>query len=93
VIRLPPDQDYIYRLGLFYFVRRGDEVDIAPAFFSLLKRLGLITDNKFDEKREKVTGLQYVRERVKNYHDHNDYADRKGKTFKVGNLEIEDEAA
>jgi hypothetical protein len=30
---------------------------------------------------------------VKDYHDHNDYADRKGKTFKVGDLEIEDEAA
>ena len=30
--------------------------------------------------------------RVRNYHDHNDYEDRKGKTFKVGDLEIEDEA-
>jgi isopenicillin N synthase-like dioxygenase len=93
VTRPPPDQDHIHRLGLFYFVRPGDEVDIAPAPSPLLKRLGLITDDEFDEKREKVTGLQYVRERVKNYHDHNDYADRKGKTFKVGNLEIEDEAA
>jgi hypothetical protein len=40
-----------------------------------------------------VTGLEYVRERVKDYHNHQDYADRKGQKFKVGNLEIEDEAA
>lgn len=91
--RPPPDQDHIHRLGLFYFVRPGNEVDIAPAPSPLLKRLGLISEEEFGEEREKVTGLQYVRERVRDYHDHNDYADRKGKTFKVGNLEIEDEAA
>ncbi|CCF40048.1 hypothetical protein CH063_10712, partial [Colletotrichum higginsianum] len=39
-----------------------------------------------------VRGLQYVRERVRDYHDHNDYADKKGQKFRVGNLEIEDEA-
>ncbi|TVY92558.1 UPF0676 protein [Lachnellula willkommii] len=30
VTRPPADQDHIHRLGLFYFVRPGDEVDIAP---------------------------------------------------------------
>jgi hypothetical protein len=40
-----------------------------------------------------VQGLEYVRERVKNYHNHDDYKDRKGMKFRVGNLEIEDEAA
>lgn len=94
VVRPPPDQVEEDRLGLFYFVRPGDEVDIAPAPSPLLRKLGLIGDEEAQgEGRKKVTGLQYVRERVRDYHDHNDYADRKGKTFKVGDLEIEDEAA
>ncbi|KAF2124933.1 2OG-Fe(II) oxygenase superfamily protein [Dothidotthia symphoricarpi CBS 119687] len=91
VQRPPEDQAHIHRLGLFYFVRPGNEVDIKPAPSPLLKRLGLVKEDR--EGEEPVRGLQYVRERVKNYHDHNDYADMKGKTFKVGNLEIEDEAA
>ncbi|KAH6662599.1 2OG-Fe(II) oxygenase superfamily protein [Halenospora varia] len=93
VIRPPPDQDHIHRLGLFYFVRPGNEVDIAPAPSPLLKRLDLVKNEDNGQVKQKVTGLQYVRERVKNYHDHNDYEDRRGKTFKVGDLEIEDEAA
>lgn len=91
VVRPPSDQAHIYRLGLFYFVRPGDDVDIKPAPSPLLKRLGLVREDQ--ENAEPVTGLQYVRERVRNYHDHKDYADMKGKKFKVGGLEIEDEAA
>ena len=91
VVRPPPDQAHIHRLGLFYFVRPGNEVDIKPAPSPLLKRLGLVREDA--ENAKPVRGLEYVRERVKNYHDHNDYADMKGKKFKVGNLEIEDEAA
>ncbi|KAJ0341331.1 hypothetical protein KNSL1_011155 [Colletotrichum chrysophilum] len=90
VVRPPEDQAYLFRQGLFYFVRPGDDVDIKPAPSPLLKRLGLVKQDA--ENAEPVTGLQYVRERVKNYHHHNDYADMKGKKFKVGNLEIEDEA-
>ncbi|CAI6334777.1 unnamed protein product [Periconia digitata] len=91
VVRPPSDQAHIHRLGLFYFVRPGNEVDIKPAASPLLKRLGLVGEDAENEKP--VRGLEYVRERVKNYHNHNDYADMKGKKFKVGNLEIEDEAA
>jgi isopenicillin N synthase-like dioxygenase len=90
VIRPPEDQAHIHRLGLFYFLRPGNEVDIKPAPSPLLKRLGLVAQNS--EEREPVRGLEYVRARVKDYHDHGDYADMKGKKFKVGNLEIEDEA-
>jgi isopenicillin N synthase-like dioxygenase len=93
VVRPPPDQVDGDRLGLFYFVRPGNNVDIAPAPSPLLRRLGLITDAELQNDRPKVTGLRYVRERVKNYHDHTDYADRKGQKFRVGDLEIEDEAA
>ncbi|KAK1517846.1 2OG-Fe(II)oxygenase superfamily protein [Colletotrichum costaricense] len=90
VVRPPEDQAHLFRQGLFYFVRPGDDVDIKPAPSPLLKRLGLIGENA--EEAAPVRGLQYVRERVKDYHDHNDYADMKGKKFRVGNLEIEDEA-
>jgi isopenicillin N synthase-like dioxygenase len=91
VQRPPEDQAYQRRLGLFYFVRPGNEVDIKHAPSLLLKRLGLVREDA--EDAEPVRGLEYVRERVKNYHNHSDYADMKGKKFKVGNLEIEDEAA
>jgi isopenicillin N synthase-like dioxygenase len=92
VIRPPEDQAHFFRQGLFYFVRPGDDVDIKPAPSPLLKRLGLVEEDGL-ESAEPVTGLQYVRERVRNYHNHNDYANRKGQTFKVGNLEIEDQAS
>ncbi|CAG8958446.1 hypothetical protein HYFRA_00011123 [Hymenoscyphus fraxineus] len=67
VIRPPPDQDHIHRLGLFYFVRPGNEVDIAPAPSPLLERLGLIKSSQDGDTRQKVTGRQFVRERVRNY--------------------------
>ncbi|KAJ9604856.1 hypothetical protein H2200_010971 [Cladophialophora chaetospira] len=90
VVRPPPDQTHVDRLGLFYFVRPGDYVDIKPVASPLLKRLGLVPEDQ--DNKEAITGLQYVRERVKNYHNHTDYADMKGKKFKIGGLEIEDEA-
>ncbi|OQD66251.1 hypothetical protein PENDEC_c065G04816 [Penicillium decumbens] len=90
VVRPPKDQDHIHRLGLFYFVRPGDNVDIKPAPSPLLKRLGLVPKNQ--KENEPVRGLQYVRERVKNYHNHANYADMTGQKFRVGNLEIVDEA-
>ena len=62
-----------------------------PVASPLLRRLGLVGDDAADKKP--VRGLEYVRERVKDYHNHTDYADKKGKKFKVGDLEIEDEAA
>jgi hypothetical protein len=57
-----------------------------------LKRLGLVPEEDGRQVRP-VKGYEYVRERVRNYHDHGDYEDRKGKKFRVGNLEIEDEIA
>lgn len=91
VIRPPEDQLGGNRLGLFYFVRPGNDVDIKPAPSPLLKRLGLVGEDQANAAP--VKGLEYVRARVKDYHDSADYGDRRGKTFKVGNLEIVDEAA
>lgn len=90
VVRPPEDQLGGNRLGLFYFVRPGNEVDIKPAPSPLLKRLGLVREDQ--EGAAPVKGLEYVRTRVKDYHNSTDYGDRRGKTFKVGNLEIVDEA-
>lgn len=93
VVRPPEDQAHLFRQGLFYFVRPGNEVDITPAPSPLLQRLGLIKGEEESKGEKKVvTGLEYVRARVKDYHDAPSYTDRKGKTFKVGDLEIEDEA-
>lgn len=96
VVRPPEDQLSGNRVGLFYFVRPGNEVDITPAPSPLLKRLGLVGKEGVDGgngEARPVTGLQYVRERVKDYHNHSDYADRKGQHFEVGGLKIVDEAA
>lgn len=92
VVRPPPDQLGGNRLGLFYFVRPGNDVDIQPAPSPLLRRLGLVDEDQAAAATP-VKGLEYVRTRVKDYHDSTDYGDRRGKTFKVGNLEIVDEAA
>lgn len=91
VVRPPADQLGGNRLGLFYFVRPGNDVDIKPAPSPLLKRLGLVS-SETQEDAPPVKGLEYVRTRVKDYHNSTDYGDRRGKTFKVGNLEIVDEA-
>ena len=92
VVRPPPDQDHIHRLGLFYFVRPSDDADITPAPSPLLRREGFVTEQEQRDAKP-VKGLEYVRARVKDYHDHTDYANKKGQKFKVGNLEIEDEIA
>ena len=90
VTRPPEDQAHLKRQGLFYFVRPGNHVDITPADSPLLKRLGLLKERKSSKP---VTGLEYVRTRVKDYHDSAEYGDRRGGTFRVGDLEIEDEAS
>lgn len=101
VVRPPPDQLGANRLGLFYFVRPGDDAEIEPAAASpLLRRLGLVKGGGEEEEQGRhdeeeggrVTGKMYVRGRVKDYHSHGDYADRKGQVFQVGNLRIVDEA-
>ncbi|KXH54803.1 2OG-Fe(II)oxygenase superfamily protein [Colletotrichum salicis] len=71
VVRPPEDQAHLFRQGLFYFVRPGDDVDIKPAPSPLLKRLGLVGEDA--EEAAPVRGLQ-------------------GRSFRLGNLEIEDEA-
>ena len=84
VVRPPPDQLNAPRIGAFYFVRPGDfsKVEIAPS--PLLKREGLY------RKVEPVIGTDYVRARVKNYHDTKEYLKQNDVNFKIGHFEIRD---
>ena len=93
VVRPPPDQCDNTRLGLFYFVRPGDETELVPCGSPLLVREGLVKEGHDQHGARPVKGGEYVRERVKNYHSHGDYADKTGQKFRVGNLEIEDQVA
>lgn len=83
VIRPPPDQINAPRIGTFYFVRPGEtEIEIAPS--PLLKRLGLYKEIK------PVIGTEYVRSRVKDYHDCPDYLKQENKVFKHGEFQVTD---
>lgn len=84
VIRPPKDQIDAPRIGTFYFVRPGDKalIDIAPS--PVLKRLGLY------KEVEPVVGTDYVRNRVKDYHNTTEYLKNDGKIFKHGAFQIED---
>lgn len=82
VLRPPPDQVNLPRIGTFYFVRPSSQIEVADS--PLLKRLGLY------RKVEPMNGTDYVRHRVKNYHDHTDYGRKTNDTFKHGEFEIKD---
>lgn len=83
VVRPPPDQVDSPRIGLFYFVRPGEtEIEIAPS--PLLKRLGLYRNVN------PVKGTEYVRSRVKDYHDKKEYLKQENVKFRVGDFEIQD---
>ena len=43
-MRPPPDQADLERLGLFYFVRPGDDVPMIPAPSPVLKREGSLSE-------------------------------------------------
>ncbi|KAG5353062.1 hypothetical protein C0989_010870 [Termitomyces sp. Mn162] len=58
VVRPPADQAHLERLGLFYFVRPGDSVPMAPAPSPVLIREGLLTEADLnpDPGEGQVTG-------------------------------------
>jgi isopenicillin N synthase-like dioxygenase len=60
VVKPPEDQVHQDRLGLFYFMRPGDGMDISPANTPLLVRMGLVKEGglvSLDKKR--ATCLQH----------------------------------
>ncbi|KAK7045449.1 hypothetical protein VNI00_007702 [Paramarasmius palmivorus] len=94
VVRPPPDQANLDRLGLFYFVRPNDQVPMIPAPSPVLRREGYLTEE--DEKasaKDAVTGYEYVRARTKNVHDRKVARiaqDNSDAVFQVKNLKIQD---
>ncbi|KAK6457628.1 flavonol synthase [Scheffersomyces xylosifermentans] len=84
VVRAPEDQIDAPRIGAFYFVRPGDNAKIQIAPSPLLKRLGLYRET------EPIGGTDYVRKRVKDYHDVDTYKKQSNVKFKVGEFEITD---
>lgn len=94
VVRPPPDQAHLHRLGLFYFVRPGDNVNMVPAPSPVLRREGLLTDESENRYGETVKGLEYVRARVKNYHDRKTTRvkddSEEDNVFRVKNLNVQD---
>ncbi|KAK0462574.1 gibberellin 2-oxidase [Desarmillaria tabescens] len=69
VVRPPPDQTHLERLGLFYFARPGNDVPMVPAPSPVLFREELMTENETKVTEDSVSGYEYVRARVKNVHD------------------------
>lgn len=82
VVRAPADQVNAPRIGNFYFVRPAGEISIVDS--PVLRRLGLY------EEKKPITGTEYVRLRVKGYHNSSDYGRKTEETFKHGSFEIKD---
>jgi len=93
VVRPPADQAHLERLGLFYFVRPGNDVPMVPAPSPLLLREGLLTQEDLESVGSPVTGYEYVRARVKNVHDRKATrvaVNTEETIFKVKNLAVQD---
>ncbi|KIK65028.1 hypothetical protein GYMLUDRAFT_39442 [Collybiopsis luxurians FD-317 M1] len=99
VVRPPADQANLERLGLFYFVRPGNDVPMVPAPSPVLIREGYLSEEEAKQAQEQsadaVKGFEYVRARVKNVHTRKstrhpqDNRDEK-EVFQVKNLQIQD---
>lgn len=94
VVRPPADQAHLERLGLFYFVRPGDNVPMIPAPSPVLRREGLLPEIEGEiSEKDIVTGYEYVRARVKNVHDRKATrvaVNTEETLFKVKNLAVQD---
>lgn len=62
VVAPPADQAHIDRLGVMYFVRPGDHLDLRPVNSPLLRREGFYKEG---EQQNEVTAGDWVRARVR----------------------------
>ncbi|EGV64056.1 2OG-Fe(II) oxygenase superfamily protein [Yamadazyma tenuis] len=84
VVRPPEDQVSQPRYGLFYFFRPGDKSVVQIVDSPVLRSQGLY------KASEPLNGTEYVRKRVENYHNRNDYPKQANVKFKVGSYEVVD---
>ncbi|KAJ3752211.1 2og-Fe oxygenase family protein [Lentinula raphanica] len=98
VVRPPVDQANLERLGLFYFVRPGDDIPMVAVPSPVLIREELLSEEEArlgeEQASDAVKGFEYVRARVKNVHNRNARHVQDGKgtqeVFRVKNLEVQD---
>ncbi len=62
VVAPPPDQADVDRLGVLYFVRPEDNVELRPIKSAVLERLGFKADE--DDSAEGITAGEWVKARV-----------------------------
>ncbi|KAK0194949.1 gibberellin 2-oxidase [Armillaria mellea] len=93
VVRPPPDQAHLERLGLFYFARPGNDVPMIPAPSPVLFREGLVTEEETKVTEDSVSGYEYVRARVTNVHHRSKTRIAESTpdaVFQVKNLKVQD---
>lgn len=61
---------------------------MRPVPSPLLDRLGLLTEEDKDEKRQVPTGIEYVRARVKDVHHKTVLDKREGTSFEFKGLKV-----
>jgi len=89
VVTPPADQLNIPRLGLLYFSRPGDNTPMKPVPSPLLERLGLLTDEDKNSSQDAVSGVDYVRARVKDVHHKTVLDKREGTSFEFKGLAVQ----
>ncbi|KAJ7246813.1 hypothetical protein B0H12DRAFT_1235439 [Mycena haematopus] len=68
VVRPPPDQAHLERLGMFFFVRPTNDVIIKPSFSPVLKREGLWTQEDEDcNDEDAATCGEFVLARIQKF--------------------------
>ncbi|OJK03728.1 hypothetical protein ASPACDRAFT_22765 [Aspergillus aculeatus ATCC 16872] len=65
VVSPPEDQVGLDRLGLLYFVRPSDEMNLGAIDSPLLRRLGYYSHRRQDEKEVAIPATEWVRARVR----------------------------
>ncbi|KAE8389107.1 hypothetical protein BDV23DRAFT_184811 [Aspergillus alliaceus] len=65
VVAPPEDQRDQDRLGLLYFVRPSDELNLGVLDSPLLRRLGYYQDDKQDMREAHIPTTEWVRARVR----------------------------
>jgi len=89
VVTPPKDQINVPRLGLLYFSRPGDSAPMTAVPSPVLDRLGLLTEEDKNPVGPAVTGIEYVRARVKDVHYKTVLDKREGTSFEFKGLKVQ----
>ncbi|KAJ7069550.1 hypothetical protein C8F01DRAFT_1048276 [Mycena amicta] len=89
VMRPPPDQAHLERLGMFFFVRPTNDVLIKPGFSPVLQREGLWTkeDEEFKDEDAATCG-EFVLARMQNFNLSRTKDLKEKEVLKVKNWEV-----